>query len=596
VQIGWKVPLPGRVWGDYARDKGTKDWALKHSKDVYNSKVIAFKRGVHGEVLFTVKFADETPFEISYAHLWPHLLPVHREAILHAGGTEPKACQSEPKKRGRRPSPIPPVLAERLRAQGEQPESGAAMAQGAAAVVAVTALEEQTEGKRARAADPGTVAGELRGRGTGGAGGSNPAGLPGGERQHMTSMPEATASMVHVTNGQHVNGLIAAMPMANHMGNAAAGVARGSESMAAFTMATSAGVRPGGAPGPRPGHLPKRDAYNGVPPKTTVRNSVRPNDKGGANGKAASAVVQSDSVLDANLAGDTNASAQHALYSNSAVQLSQRPTVVGVVVRPVHRQKHALREHADQPPTKRRRKPSHKTSVQQQAQHQKSVMPQAQQVAVAGNQQDLGQPAMRSQFKAKPQSQPSAQPQQRRRKPQDRPPKHMMKQHMAPSATRASGPAMPTASAAAVAAASKIAADAQQRTQPPARQQQQQQRRRRRQDHYPSADHYSTAVGPAIVPAVHFSIRVPAQATPGSKALVRVPGIGRAVVTIPPNARPLQEIRVSVPAQYDSQRRQHHGGPGHSAPYVQVSLCVSAACNLRKDQGSSAAPAAPLAN
>jgi hypothetical protein len=113
VQIGWKVALPGRVWGDYARDRSTKAWARKHSKDVFNSKVIAFKRGVHGEVLFTVKFADETPFEISYAHLWPHLLPVHRIAILHLGGTEPKAaCQSEPKKRGRRPSPIPPVLAE----------------------------------------------------------------------------------------------------------------------------------------------------------------------------------------------------------------------------------------------------------------------------------------------------------------------------------------------------------------------------------------------------------------------------------------------------------------------------------------------------
>jgi hypothetical protein len=87
-QVGWKLYLPGRVWGYYAHDHNTRVWAQEHWDDKFLVQVTAFSR--EGWCTkFVVQHKREDPFAISFDHLWPHLLDPHRQIILKMGGSAP---------------------------------------------------------------------------------------------------------------------------------------------------------------------------------------------------------------------------------------------------------------------------------------------------------------------------------------------------------------------------------------------------------------------------------------------------------------------------------------------------------------------------
>ena len=75
ICIGWVVALPGAVWGPYAQDEGTKDWADMHSADLFNVTITEWEPSTHTDSagVFAVKHKKESSFGIRLGHIFQYL-------------------------------------------------------------------------------------------------------------------------------------------------------------------------------------------------------------------------------------------------------------------------------------------------------------------------------------------------------------------------------------------------------------------------------------------------------------------------------------------------------------------------------------------
>lgn len=107
--------MPGKVWGHYASDEETRQWAVANAVKRFKVGILRF----HSESdSFEVQHGDESPFVVAYEFIWPYLQKAQQKLIVENGGRPPtKQSLSVQAKRSRKPSRAkrarapPPVLA-----------------------------------------------------------------------------------------------------------------------------------------------------------------------------------------------------------------------------------------------------------------------------------------------------------------------------------------------------------------------------------------------------------------------------------------------------------------------------------------------------
>jgi hypothetical protein len=97
---GWVLEAPGSLWGEYADDKETVAWSKENCHQLFSLIVRGWEAteeegaSSYGPGTFTIQYADEPSFGISFNHLWEYLSEQQRHQIVSAGGTEPSAYEA----------------------------------------------------------------------------------------------------------------------------------------------------------------------------------------------------------------------------------------------------------------------------------------------------------------------------------------------------------------------------------------------------------------------------------------------------------------------------------------------------------------------
>ena len=67
--VGGVLQLPGSIWGSYAEDESTQEWARINSNQRFKVAVKSWSKATG----FTIQHGNEDPFTISFDHIWPYL-------------------------------------------------------------------------------------------------------------------------------------------------------------------------------------------------------------------------------------------------------------------------------------------------------------------------------------------------------------------------------------------------------------------------------------------------------------------------------------------------------------------------------------------
>ena len=85
LQVGWAISLPGSIWGSYAEDESTQEWAKINSNKPFKVVITNWSKSSG----FTIQHGSEDPFMIHFDHIWPYLKGAQQQHILKHGGSAP---------------------------------------------------------------------------------------------------------------------------------------------------------------------------------------------------------------------------------------------------------------------------------------------------------------------------------------------------------------------------------------------------------------------------------------------------------------------------------------------------------------------------
>ena len=88
--VGWQFRLPGSVWGDYAQDGETREWARANSRELFLVRIneaYANPTPSEGkEIRFVVQHEAEPPFTVYGLHVWPCLDSRQKQRVAQLSG------------------------------------------------------------------------------------------------------------------------------------------------------------------------------------------------------------------------------------------------------------------------------------------------------------------------------------------------------------------------------------------------------------------------------------------------------------------------------------------------------------------------------